>query len=58
MRIIMAIRLRSRILDILLHPLSMTYIILICINTQFFRPDWEKGYTGKAEDATLAVEIT
>ena len=54
----MAIRLRSRILDILLHPLSMTYIILICINFQFFRPDWEKGYTGKAEDTTLAVEIT
>ena len=33
MRIILAIRLKNRILDILLHPLSMVYIILICINS-------------------------
>ncbi len=35
MRIILALRLKSRILDILLHPLSMAYIILICINSVF-----------------------
>lgn len=33
MRIIMAIRLRSRVIDTFLHPLSMLYIILICINS-------------------------
>ena len=33
MRIILAIRLKNRILDTLLHPLSMVYIILICINS-------------------------
>jgi len=33
MRIIMAIRLRGRVTDSLLHPISMIYIILICINS-------------------------
>lgn len=33
MRIILAIRLKNRILDIFFHPLSMVYIILICINS-------------------------
>ena len=33
MRIIMAVRLRNRILDTLLHPVSMVYIILLCINS-------------------------
>ncbi len=33
MRIIMAIRLKSRVIDCFLHPLSMIYIILICINS-------------------------
>ena len=33
MRIILAIRLKNRILDILFHPISMVYIILICINS-------------------------
>ena len=33
MRIILATRLKSRILDIFFHPLSMVYIILICINS-------------------------
>ena len=35
MRIVMALRLKSRILDTFLHPLSMTYVILICINSVF-----------------------
>ena len=35
MRIVLALRLKSRILDTLLHPISMTYIILICINSVF-----------------------
>ena len=33
MRIILTIRLKNRILDIFFHPLSMVYIILICINS-------------------------
>ena len=33
MRAILAIRLKSRILDIFFHPLSMFFIILICINS-------------------------
>ena len=33
MRAILTIRFKSRILDIFLHPLSMVYIILICINS-------------------------
>jgi chlorobactene glucosyltransferase len=33
MRIILALRLKSRVFDTLLHPLSMIYIILICINS-------------------------
>ncbi len=33
MRITMAIRLKNRVLDTLLHPISMIYIILICINS-------------------------
>ncbi|MEA2016703.1 MAG: glycosyltransferase family 2 protein [Actinomycetota bacterium] len=35
MRIIMTIRLRGRVADTFLHPLSMIYIILICINSVF-----------------------
>ncbi len=35
MRIIMAIRLRGRVSDTFLHPLSMIYIILICINSVY-----------------------
>jgi len=33
MRIILAIRLNNRILDTFLHPVSMLYIILLCINS-------------------------
>jgi len=33
MRIILAIRLNNRILDTFLHPVSMVYIILLCINS-------------------------
>ena len=33
MRIILAARLKNKILDVLFHPLSMVYIILICINS-------------------------
>jgi len=33
MRIIMAIRLRGRVTDSLLHPISMMYVILLCINS-------------------------
>jgi hypothetical protein len=33
MRIILAFRLKSRVFDTLLHPLSMIYVILICINS-------------------------
>ncbi len=33
MRIILAIRLRNRILDTLFHPISMIYVILLCINS-------------------------
>lgn len=33
MRITMAIRLKNRVIDCFLHPLSMIYIILICINS-------------------------
>jgi chlorobactene glucosyltransferase len=33
MRIILSIRLKNRILDTILHPVSMVYIILICINS-------------------------
>ncbi len=35
MRIIMAIRLKGRVSDTFLHPLSMVYLILICINSVF-----------------------
>jgi len=35
MRIILALRLKNRVSDALLHPISMTYIILICINSVF-----------------------
>ncbi len=35
MRVIMAIKLKSRASDAFLHPLSMIYIILICINSVF-----------------------
>lgn len=33
MRIILSIRLRNRILDTIFHPVSMVYIILLCINS-------------------------
>ncbi len=33
MRIVLSIRLRNRILDTIFHPISMIYIILICINS-------------------------
>lgn len=33
MRTILAIRLKSRAIDVLLHPLSTAYILLICINS-------------------------
>jgi chlorobactene glucosyltransferase len=33
MRAILAIRLKSRAIDVLLHPLSTAYILLICINS-------------------------
>jgi chlorobactene glucosyltransferase len=33
MRIILSIRLKNRILDTLFHPVSMVYIILLCINS-------------------------
>lgn len=35
MRIIMAIRLKNRVTDCFLHPLSMLFIIMICINSVF-----------------------
>jgi chlorobactene glucosyltransferase len=33
MRTILAIRVKSRAIDVLLHPLSTAYILLICINS-------------------------
>ncbi len=47
MRITLAIRLKSRILDVFLHPLSVVYIILICIDsvlqTKFGKGIYWKG---------------
>lgn len=46
-RTMLAVRLKSRILDIFFHPLSMIYIILICINsvlqTRFGKGIYWKG---------------
>ena len=35
MRIILAIRVKNRVFDAFLHPFSMIYVILICINSVF-----------------------
>ncbi|MFC2159995.1 glycosyltransferase, partial [Actinomycetota bacterium] len=35
MRTILAIRVKSRAIDVLLHPLSTIYILLICVNSVF-----------------------
>jgi chlorobactene glucosyltransferase len=35
MRILLAIKVRNRVFDSLLHPFSMIYVILICINSVF-----------------------
>lgn len=58
MRIVLAIRLNSRILDVLLQPLSMIYIILICFNS-ILQTKFGKGvcWKGRSYDIHNGEEL-
>ncbi len=58
MRIVLAIRLNNRILDILLHPFSMIYIILICFNS-ILQTKFGKGvcWKGRSYDIHNGEEL-
>ncbi len=44
MRMVLAIRFKNRILDTLLHPFSMLYVILVCLNSVFKSKFGEGAY--------------